>query len=54
MIRALDLLMKINVILCIVGLIAIKSGFLDRFKTQAQLENLSGAPKAELSATVLP
>jgi hypothetical protein len=41
LIRFLDLLMKVNVVLCIIGIIAIKSGFFERSSYEKTAESAS-------------
>jgi hypothetical protein len=41
LIRFLDSLMKVNVVLCIIGIIAIKSGFFERFSHEKKTESAS-------------
>lgn len=50
MIRFLDLLMKVNVVLCIIGMIALKSGFFDRLADSKNVKQTKPVQMLEASA----
>lgn len=50
MIRFLDLLMKVNVVLCIIGMIALKSGLFDRLADSKNVKQTKPVQMLEAAA----